>query len=570
MRDKIDILELNRDDFENSRVKNDFIKKTEKEWIGFANAAEVSGAELAQILKGGNFLDGGDVIVFGENIPAQGDLFSVIEAVGMGVFALVFKRSIMERIGCFNELLLGGTNYEFLCRAACENFWMCLVPCASENGGRENAGPGAETLAYVLKKYMIKLKSAGELDAVFGKVITYCEATNQADELNQVLGEFLNGGARFEVLEKNTAPFYMIMGDDTCNGVLRDFAVQLLEGLVSLGQAVATSQGDRGCLISMSEIDKRPLKGIVGFQAPVLENVFFQAMNVKKFQFWFDNPAFFSGMFKGDDNYYLLCQDKFYADHITKYYGLKNAMQFPPAGKSGDYFCMDNKSLDVVFIGTYNKPDYGHMDEEFKQAFFNYMISKPKLTFEEGLAGILAGNQLLNDTDKCRQLLNMLANVCRTVINFYREKIVEIILAAGIKLHVYGDSWNRFEGAGKENLIIHPAITPEESMEVMSRAKISLNVMTWHKAGMTERIANSMLAGAVCLSDETVYLRENFSEDEIVLFELEHLEKLPEKIVGILEDDDLRRKIAENAYRKAMEEHTWRRRAEELLELAKE
>lgn len=569
MRDKIDILELNRAEFEDSKAKNSFIKETDKEWLGFANKAEVSQAELLQILEDSGLCENYDVIVFGENVPETGDVFSVIESAGMRIFALVYKRSIMENTGCFNERLRCGTNYEFLCRAA-ENFRICFVPCASENGSVEGDEPVAETLAYVLKKNMVKLRAAGELNDVFGKIVAYCTATCQIDEFNQVLGEFLNGATRFAELEKNTAPFYMIMGDDTCNGVLRDFAEQLLEGLVSLGQAVATSQGDRGCRISINDIDKVALKGIVGFQAPALENEFFQALRTKKFQFWFDNPSFFSGMFKGDDSYYLLCQDKFYADHVKKFYGLKNAMQFPPAGKAGDYFCLDDKSHDVVFIGTYNKPDYGHIDDDFKQVFFNYMVSNPKLTFEEGLENILVGNSLLADIDKCRQLLNMLANVCRTVINFYREKVVEIILAAGIKLHVYGDSWKNFAGQGKENLIIHPVISPEESMEVMSQAKISLNVMTWHKAGMTERIANSMLAGAVCLSDETVYLRENFSEDEIVLFELNHLGELPEKIMRIIEDDDLRRKIAGNAYEKAHANHTWRNRAETLLELAED
>jgi spore maturation protein CgeB len=95
--------------------------------------------------------------------------------------------------------------------------------------------------------------------------------------------------------------------------------------------------------------------------------------------------------------------------------------------------------------------------------------------------------------------------------------------------------------------------------------------MSWHKAGMTERIANIMLSGAVCISDETTYLRDNFIEDEeIVLFKLDKLEELPGKINRLLEDDALRKQISKNAYEKAKREHTWEKRAQELLELCAE
>ncbi len=569
MRDKIDILELNRAEFENSKVKNAFIRESDKEWIGFTDKAEAGGEELHQILEGDSSFADYDVIVFGENVPEYADFISVIESVDIKVYALAYKRRVMESIGCFNEKLVSGIDYEFLCRAS-ELFNMCFVSCASENVASKANIIDAKTLAYVLKKNMVNLQKDGRLNTVFGKFVNYCTANNSVDEFNGIINEFLGGSVQFEEINKNTAPFYMIMGDDTCNGVLRDFAVQLLEGLVSLGQAVVTSKGNRGRQVSVNEMDKVTWKGIVGFQAPVLEKTFFQMLGTRKFQFWFDNPAFFDDMFNGDDNYYLLCQDKFYAEHICKYYGLKNAMQFPPAGKAGDYFNNDNKLYDVVFIGTYNKLDFGFKEDDFKASYYEYMIANPELTFEEGLQGILAGDELLNDEQRFKQLLYSLSNVCRAVISFYRKKVVETILAAGINLHVYGDSWKNFDGQGKENLIIHPAVTPDEAMEIMSRAKISLNVMTWHKAGMTERIANSMLAGAVCLSDETVYLRDNFSRDEIVLFELNHLEELSDKIKMILDDEDLRCKIAKKAYEKACSEHTWRKRAEQLVELAEE
>jgi hypothetical protein len=41
--------------------------------------------------------------------------------------------------------------------------------------------------------------------------------------------------------------------------------------------------------------------------------------------------------------------------------------------------------------------------------------------------------------------------------------------------------------------------------------------MTWHKAGMTERIANICLSGAVCLSERTEYLDREFNNYKVRL-----------------------------------------------------
>ena len=72
-----------------------------------------------------------------------------------------------------------------------------------------------------------------------------------------------------------------------------------------------------------------------------------------------------------------------------------------------------------------------------------------------------------------------------------------------------------------------------------------MNVMAWHKGGFTERMANSMLAGAVLLTDETSYQRGQFrSGQECQMFSLTELDKLPELTRKILQDDEERTRIA--------------------------
>jgi len=64
------------------------------------------------------------------------------------------------------------------------------------------------------------------------------------------------------------------------------------------------------------------------------------------------------------------------------------------------------------------------------------------------------------------------------------------------------------------------------------------------------------------------YLKEHFTDGEdIVLFKRSELDELPRKIRYLLEHDDIREQIAIAGCEKAMREHTWRRRAEQLLEM---
>jgi len=104
---------------------------------------------------------------------------------------------------------------------------------------------------------------------------------------------------------------------------------------------------------------------------------------------------------------------------------------------------------------------------------------------------------------------------------------------------------------------------------VLQKTKLSLNVMAWHKDGFTERIADSMLAGAVVVSDNSSQLEE-FYRDETVRFELRELEKLPGLLNGLLTDEKKRLEIAKAAKNKASAMASWEVRAEQLMQIIEE
>jgi len=84
--------------------------------------------------------------------------------------------------------------------------------------------------------------------------------------------------------------------------------------------------------------------------------------------------------------------------------------------------------------------------------------------------------------------------------------------------------------------------------------------MTWHKDGFTERVLNSMLAGAVALSDKTTRLEEEFvNGEDIILFDLVKIDSLPARLKDLLSNDEKLREVAENGRKKVMKKHLWKK-----------
>ena len=423
------------------------------------------------------------------------------------------------------------------------------------------------TYAYVLKLYMKELTQRGLLENAIYAMKAYADSKECADSYNGQLLEMLNNNELFAKIKTNTAPFYVIMGDNTCHGVLRRFAGDITKSLIKKGQAVITSDGSYGITVNLSDIEDNSLKGFIGFQSIVLFKDYFRKMKCPKYIFWFDNPMYFGNLFEGiDDKYYLLCQDRYYAEFIEEHFGAVNAMQLPPAGEDAGWAANKDRPFDIVFIGACNYVDESVIKDEFQKEYYEYMKAHPNITFEQGLKELLVYKNINIDEQRFLALLDSLQDVCRNIVNYYRTKVLETLLAAGIKIDVFGDTWDRYSGLGKDNLIKHDAVNVDESLEIWGRSKIGLNVMTWHKAGMTERIANICLSGAVCLSERTEYLDKEFNNyEDIVTFNLEHLEKLPDVVRELLANDSLRESIAQNAYIKASKEHIWDNRAESIL-----
>lgn len=605
MNETLDFLELNKEKTEDAFLKNDFIGRTKASYFAVIDKTVTDKAQVSEVLEETGLLPEYQALLFAEGIGdgAEMDLAAVLRHPQMKIYALVIRKSLLEWTGSFHETLQQYNTYEFLCRAAAETI-VYGIPCAADSaeaGSKDiceksdrdivceetdrdaadmdacgERSSTALTFAYIARLHMVRLQAQGILNDVFGGLIDYMAFLGCSQEFGDEMDVMLDSFADFEKLARNTAPYLIFVGDDTCYSVPKRFAAALSDELAELGQAVITTDGRHGEWNTGggSNIAVPPiLKGVVGFQMEVLERDVFRKMACPKYQFWFDNPIYFNDMFHDlPKEYYILSQDADYADYIKRHYKTEHAIQFPPAGEDAGYAANQDRPIDVVFIGSYrNQWDTTTFTKEERE-FYEYMKSHPDVNFEEGYRQYLKENAaegLSYDNDQeIQKGLESVKNACRAVTSYYRDAVIRTLTGAGIDVHVYGDTWQNFHLEREENLIRHAEVSVEESLEVLGHAKIGLNIMTWHKAGMTERIANIMLSGAVCLSDESVYLREHYSDgEELLLFRLSELSDLPEKVLGLLQEEDRRRKMAAKAYERAKNEHTWRKRTEEFLAL---
>lgn len=234
-----------------------------------------------------------------------------------------------------------------------------------------------------------------------------------------------------------------------------------------------------------------------------------------------------------------------------------------------------DRNIPVSFMGSYVscekvKAQFQQFPQEMCQlmeATANILIQKPEHTLEEALGLCLKQNGIELQPRDFSSVLSEFRVVDRYIRSYYREAVIRTLVEAGIPVDVYGDGWENFHTDAVDYLHVHPAISYEESLDIIGDSKISLNVMPWFKDGSHDRVFTAMLNGAVCLTDGSRYLEEQLRETEhIYFYSLKGLKYLPAKVRKILRDDCSSARVAEQGKAIAERYHTWANRADEVID----
>ena len=287
-------------------------------------------------------------------------------------------------------------------------------------------------------------------------------------------------------------------------------------------------------------------------------------------------------MEKHPRKYIQFCCDKEHVAYVKRYFPTVEHIEFlAHAGTPDDNPPIPymDKKYDILFSATYTHPESklselkalfpkdSSMYQLFMQIERNLRAHTEKSLIQAVLDVLSANNMPLSD-NAVRTIMRNMTPIDWMVRMYYRGRAVQLLVDAGLDVHVLGHGWKDHPSANSDNLHILTAdrIGPADTFDYMRNARINLNVMPWFKEGTHERIFNTMLRRSICLTDSSTWIDSHFEDGEdIVLYDLKQLEKLPEIADYWLSHPIEAQELIEKAYEKAAENYTWVNCVDSLL-----
>lgn len=233
------------------------------------------------------------------------------------------------------------------------------------------------------------------------------------------------------------------------------------------------------------------------------------------------------------------------------------------------------KIYDVVMLATF--VDCERRKKEWEKKFptdiCQGMQEAVKITLnDETTSFIFALKQTLGNVLKDKIEKNLLQEVFSEVELYIkgRDKLDLLQSITDCEVHVFGSSIDQKNWIDTfknyPNVIVHPAVTFLEAIEIMKRTKILLNSSIKNKQGAHERIFSGSAAGAVVVTNDNAYIREHFIDgQEILLYRRSAFDDLNNCVHKLLNDESRRIEMSQRARAKILAGHTWDHRITQLL-----
>ncbi len=285
-----------------------------------------------------------------------------------------------------------------------------------------------------------------------------------------------------------------------------------------------------------------------------------------KHPMWFDEE-----LKHGFPRIVVLCPDRLHVEYVeTHYPNIWRTVFLPHGGcQSVRQIPFEEKRMDISFLGTYIKPDLvmkrikeaDGTESMLMERMVDRLLKEDRQTIETALKDVLQEVGYTSDDEAVAQWLPKMKDVDAYVRAYYRDKVIRALGEGGLRVDVYGNGWDDFDGRA----VRHHGARFAESLELMADSKVSLNIMPWFKAGSHDRICSAMLCGSLVVTDNSLYLEEAFGEEHFHRFALDDLDSLVEDVHEILADAEYSQERITHARDFALRNHTWENRAEELL-----
>lgn len=146
-----------------------------------------------------------------------------------------------------------------------------------------------------------------------------------------------------------------------------------------------------------------------------------------------------------------------------------------------------------MFSGTFYEPhiyleqiDEMFSDNELIKMFYHnladYMTDRNEVSTEQAVVDVMDLMRLIMSEKQVIQLFRFAEPVDWLARMYYRKQIVQVIADSGIDIWLLGRGWENHPAAMLDNVhIINDRIPFKDTLPVMAKAKINLNIMPWFK-----------------------------------------------------------------------------------------
>jgi len=148
---------------------------------------------------------------------------------------------------------------------------------------------------------------------------------------------------------------------------------------------------------------------------------------------------------------------------------------------------------------------------------------------------------------------------------FHRNALIEVLGEAGTPVCVYGLGWGAlterfasFAWGGEGSF--------EETLSLLRRARLVLNINNGFVDGGHERVFTALCGGAAVLSDANPFYADAFTPAELATYDWGKMDAVPGQIAALLADEAALAARARAGALRALAEHTWRARAQTIVE----
>jgi hypothetical protein len=359
--------------------------------------------------------------------------------------------------------------------------------------------------------------------------------------------------------------------------VMRSWCLELEKGFAKLGIEVVVYDFINHKL----ELIARDIDCLIGFNGwfiEIRENIYFK--DKPYIMILADHVIDHLGRINciGDHDV-LTVMDRYDANILAMLGYDKEVYFFPHAALELSYATV-NKEIDCLFLGSFSDPST--YLKKLEKINSKLIVDKAKLVIEkclnnsnlnyiEEFIDIVKATGINVSLTENTVIIDIIGIIGRYIYSKRRIEVLEAFERNNITIDVYGNGWENSSLYNKKNINFHLPVNFWESQELMKRAKVTLNIQSFLKDGSHERIYAGMSNDSISVTNKTIYLSEEFVEDEeIIFYDFDNLDAVMPKIKFILQDKVNREEITRKAKQKVALNHTYQSRASLIVNIVED